>query len=300
LFAAGFRGLSKYTGTVLAVFLVQSIVAFGCMVGISIVLSSQLAQVPMFDEAVDGDLVAMLWVVRSARPSFVAVAGIICGAIVLWHLVSWFVVGGLVGVFAQKPEGRADTARCFGASGAATYILYVRLAVYSLPGLSVVASILVFAEPWLSKQLATALTLPQFFAPLALVLLPVALLLHFLWTVTDYARVELSLRHESHDPSVVKTYLRTVVWVVRRPITLVHAGIGWIAFLVVSIAYMYIAQGHPMYGAEGAIALFFVRQGVALLRMAIHAGVIAGQVELGRVRPLPPRRVEVKPDPKTA
>ena len=53
-----------------------------------------------------------------------------------------------------------------------------------------------------------------------------------------------------------------------------------------------------MYGAEGAVTLFVVRQGVALLRMAIRVGVLAGQVELGRTRPLPARRVEVKVDPK--
>jgi hypothetical protein len=55
-----------------------------------------------------------------------------------------------------------------------------------------------------------------------------------------------------------------------------------------------------MYGAEGAVTLFFVRQGVALLRMAIKVCVVGGQVELGRTRPLPPRRVEVKSDAKAS
>jgi hypothetical protein len=32
--------------------------------------------------------------------------------------------------------------------------------------------------------------------------------------------------------------------------------------------------------------------------MAIRFGVLAGQIELGRTRPLPPRRVEAKVDPK--
>jgi hypothetical protein len=60
---------------------------------------------------------------------------------------------------------------------------------------------------------------------------------------------------------------------------------------------MYLAYGHPMYGAEGAVTLFVIRQGVALARMAIRVGVLAGQVEIGRGRPLPPRRVEA-PEPK--
>ena len=53
-----------------------------------------------------------------------------------------------------------------------------------------------------------------------------------------------------------------------------------------------------MYGAEGAITLFFVRQGVALLRLAIRVGILAGQVELGRARPAPARRADAKADAK--
>ena len=43
------------------------------------------------------------------------------GALLVWQLVSWFLVGGLLGVLANRPEGRGGTARCFGASGTTTY-----------------------------------------------------------------------------------------------------------------------------------------------------------------------------------
>jgi hypothetical protein len=95
------------------------------------------------------------------------------------------------------------------------------------------------------------------------------------------------------------TYLKAAVFVVRRPVTLLHNALGWIAFALVTVGYAYFAQGHPMYGAEGAVTLFVIRQGVALARTALRVGVIAGQVELGRTRPLPPRRVETKVDAKT-
>ena len=113
-------------------------------------------------------------------------------------------------------------------------------------------------------------------------------------TVIDYARVELTLRHDTHEPGAVATYLRALVFVLRRPVTLVHGALGWLAFVAITVGYAYLAQGHPMYGAEGAITLFVIRQGVALARMAVRFGVLAGQVELGRTRPAPPRRVEVK------
>ena len=294
LLGAGPRGVSRYTGTVLAVFVVQSLVAIACMVAVAVVLAQAFAHLPMFDEAVDGSIAAALLCLRHGRPSFLAIGGMLFGAVLLWELASWFLVGGLCGVLARRPEGRVDTARCFGASGAATYLKYARLALCSLPGYVAVLALLSAGTGLARPRVEHALTLPQLLGPLLLGALPAVLLLHLLWTVSDHARVELSLRHETHDPGVLRAYLRAFEFVLRRPLTLVHAGLGWVLFLLVTAAYAYLAQGHPMYGTEGAITLFFVRQGVALLRMAIKIGILAGQVELGRTRP-PPPRVEPKP-----
>ena len=295
----GFRSVSKYTGTVLSVFVVQSLVALACMLAIALVLAQQFAHLPMFDDAVDGDLVALIWCVRSAEPTFLAVGGLVFGALLFWELAAWFLVGGLVGVFAQQPDGRGDTARCFGASGAATYLAYARLALCALPGYALVLFVFSIGMGLVADRIEYALTLPQLFGPIVLASLPALLLLHFFWTVTDYARIELTLRQDSHDPGALKTYVRTLVWVARRPLTLVHAGLGWIAFWLVTLLYAYLAHGHPMYGPGGAVMLFFVRQGVALVRMVIRVAVLGGQVELARTRPLPPRRIEVNRDAKT-
>jgi hypothetical protein len=298
LIAAGPRAVSRYTGTLLAVFVAQSIVAATCIVAVAVVLAQAFSHLPMFDEAVDGDLVALLYCVRYGRPSLLATGGIVFGAVALWQLASWFLVGGIGGVLAQRPEGRGDTARCFGASGAATYLTYARLALCSLPGWVLVGFALLSGLSLVVGRIEHALTVPELLGPMALAFLPAALLIHLLWTVSDYARVELTLRHDTHDPGVVATYVRTLAYVLRRPVTLVHGAVGWILFALVTIAYAYLAQGHPMYGAEGAVTLFVARQGVSLLRMAIRFGILAGQIELGRTRPLPPRRVEVKVDPK--
>ena len=299
LAGSGLRSVSKYTGTVLSVFVVQSLVALACMLAVALVLAQQFAHLPMFDDAVDGDLVSLIWCLRSAESTFLAVGGIVFGALLFWELAAWFLVGGLAGVLAQQPEGRGDTARCFGASGAATYLAYARLALCALPGYVLVLFVFSIGMGLVADRIEYALTLPQLFGPIVLASLPALLLLHFFWTVTDYARIELTLRHDSHDPGAFKTYLRTLVWVARRPLTLVHAGLGWIAFWLVTLLYAYIAHGHPMYGADGAVALFFVRQGVALVRMVIRVAVLGGQVELARTRPLPPRRIEVSRDAKS-
>jgi hypothetical protein len=299
LISAGARAISKYTGTLFTVFLAQMFVAFACMLGVAVVLAQAFGHLPMFDEAVDGDLVALIYCVEFGRPSFLAVGGIVFAALLVWQVVTWFLAGALYGVFAQRPDGRADTARTFGASGAATFLAYARLAVCALPGYLLVLFVWGVGMGMVAPQLARALTLAQLFGPIILASLPALLLLHFFWTVTDYARVELALRHDTHDPGAFATYLRTLVFVVRRPLTLLHAGFGWFAWLIVTLLYAWLAQGHPMYGTGGAVMLFFMRQIVSLLRMAIRTGVLAGQVELGRTRALPPRRVDLKTDAKT-
>ena len=296
LIGAGPRAVGRYTGTLLAVFVVQTIVAIAVLVGVATLLSQAFAHLPMWDEAVEGDLVALLSCLRYARAHLIGCAGIAFGGILIWQLASWFLVGGTLGVLVQKPEGRGDTARCFGASGAATYLGYARLALCSLPGLATFLFALFVGVGAVATRILHALTIPELVWPLLLGTLPAFVILHILWTVSDYARVELTLRHESHDPSAVATYLRTLVYVLKRPVTLVHAALGWIVFALISIGYSYLAHGHPMYGAEGAVALFVIRQGVALARCSIRYGVLAGQVEIGRTRALPPRRLESNTD----
>jgi hypothetical protein len=298
LIGAGPRAVSRYTGTLLAVFVAQSIVAAACMIGVALVLAQAFSHLPMFDEAVDGDLVALIYCLRYGRPSLVATGGIVFSAIVLWQLASWFLVGGFNGVLAQRPEGRGDTARCFGASGATTYLAYARLALCSLPGWVLAMFVFGTSVSLVGSRIEHALTGLELLGPLAVAAIPALVLLHLLWTVADYARAELTLRHDTHDPGVVATYLRTLAYVLRRPVTLMHGALGWLVFALVTAAYAYLSQGHPMYGAEGAVTLFVARQGVSLLRMAIRVGILAGQIELGRTRPLPPRRVEAKLDPK--
>jgi hypothetical protein len=290
LFGAGGRALSRYTGTLFAVFIAQSLLAAGCLVAIFVVLAQVFSHLPMFDDAVDGDLVALIYCLKWGKPSFLAIAGIIFGGLVIWQLISWFLVGGLYGVLDTRPEGRRETARVFGASGAATYLAYARLALCALPGWIVVLFALFVGLGMVSPGLETALTVPQVVGPLFLAVLPAMLLAHYLWTVTEYARIELTLRSGTHDVGVIATYLRTLLWVARRPLTLLHSGFGWFVVFLVTLAYAYLAAGHPMYGTDGAITLFLVRLGVSLLRMAIRFGVLAGQVELGRTRPLPRQR----------
>ena len=114
---AGGRDLSEYTGMVLALFLVQVIVTAGVWIVIARVLISAFAGRPVFDDAVDGDLVAWLEVVRDHREVFQAIGWIVVGAAIAWATISWFLVGGVLAVLTERPRGRRETARCTGALG---------------------------------------------------------------------------------------------------------------------------------------------------------------------------------------
>ncbi len=300
MITAGRRAIGRYTGTLLSVFVVQTLVALACMAAVAIALAMVFARLPLWDDAVDGDVVALVWCLRHGKASMLACAGIVVGGLFVWQLATWFIVGGIYGVLANRPEGRGETARCFGAAGASTYLAYARLALCALPGYLLVLTALVYGLGLVATRIEYALTIPQLLGPLALGTVPGLLILHVVWTVTDYARVELTLRGESHEPGVVMTYMRTIGFVLKRPIALAHGAAGWLAFVAISVGYAYLAQGHPMYGAEGAVTLFVIRQGVSLARMAIRFIVLAGQLELGKARVLPPRRMETKVDPKKA
>ncbi|HEY4056321.1 MAG TPA: hypothetical protein VGM39_06920 [Kofleriaceae bacterium] len=290
LVAAGGRGLARYTGTLLAVFVVESLIAAAIMLGAFFVLSRAFAMLPMFDEGVDGDPVALMYCIRHTPSALLATIGLVSGGLFVWQLISWFLAGGLNAVFAQRPETRSETARVFGAGGTSTYLAYARLALLSLPSWGLAIMVFLMCARVAVPHMQHAVAFTDIIGPLALLIIPFALVMHIAWTVTDYTRVELSLRHESHDPSVLASYIRSVVFVLRRPLTLVHGAFGWILFGVITLAYHAIAFDHPMYGVEGALTLYVARQCVSLLRMAIRVGVMGGQVELGRTRALPPRR----------
>lgn len=290
LASAGPRALGRYTGTLLAVFVAQSLVAAGCMLAVAVALSQAFAKLPLWDEAVDGDLVALIGCLRHGYTSLQASAAIVFGAVLLWQVVSWFVAGGVLGVLANRPDGRTATARCFGASGAATFLAYARLALCGVPGAVIALFLLQIGVALAWPYASEALTPAQLAGPLALGLLPAAIACHVFWTIGDYARVELSLRGDSHRLGATIAYLRALAFVVKRPITLVHGALGWVAVIAVTAGYAVLAFDHPMYGAEGAVTLFVIRQGVALARTSIRFAVMAGQVELGKARPAPPRR----------
>jgi hypothetical protein len=287
MLGAGREALGRYTGTLLALFVVQLVLAMTAVFAMARVFAAAFAELPFFDRAVDGDLAAWVYLLRNHREVMAAVGWLGGGAVLLWIVLSWFLVAGTISVLAERPEGRAATARCFGASGASLFLPLLRLAVLTAPAYLVVLMALGLGLDAVALRLEYALTLPELVGWAVIGAGPALLLLHGIWTVTDYARAELVLRRDSHELSVIAAYVRAIGFVLRRPVTLLHAALGWLLIAAVSVGYAIASHGHPLVGTSGALTLLIVRQGVVLVRLAIHFAVLAGQVALTRQRPAP-------------
>jgi hypothetical protein len=287
MLAAGRQALGRYTGTVLAMFAAQLVLVLTAVFAMARVLASAFSTAPLFDRAVDGDLASWIYLLRNHREVFSAIGWLGGGAVLAWLAMSWFLSAGLIGVLADRPEGRAATARAFGASGASSFLPVLRLAVLGAPSYVVVAMALDLGLGAVAARLDYALSPTSLIGWLALGLAPALALLHVFWTIGDYARAELVMRRDSHGLTVLGAYARAIALVLKQPTTWLHAGLGWLLIAAVSIAYVLASHGQPMTGTQGAITLFIVRQGVALLRLALRVAMIAGQVALTRKRALP-------------
>lgn len=284
---AGREALVRYTGTLLALFVTQLVLAMTAVFAMARVFAAAFAHLPYFDRLVDGDLAALVYFLRNHREVLAAAGWLGLGAVLFWIVLSWFLLAGAISVLAERPEGRAATARTFGASGASSFLPLVRLSILSAPAYLVVAMVLGLGLDAVALRLEYALTVPQLVGWTALGVGPALLLLHVLWTIVDYARVELVLRRDTHDLTVISAYARAIGFVLRRPITLLHSGLGWLLIAAFTIAYVVAAHGHPMGGTGGAITLLIVRQGLVLVRMSVHFAILGGQVALTRQRPAP-------------
>jgi hypothetical protein len=296
LVRAGGRAVSRYTGTVLALFVAQSLVAAVAIVTVAQIFAAELAYRPLFDDAVDGDLVAALEVTRWAPEVLSASIWVVLGVVILWMIVSWFLTGGVLAVLSERPDGRAATARCFGAGGANTFLTYALVEVIALVAYLPALFVLGFGLAWGWGRSEYALTAGEVVTNVGLGVLPGLVALVVAGTIVDYARVELAIRKSSHDQGAVSAFVRAVGFVATHPITIVHSLLGWVVAIALGLGYLWLTHGRDLLGGGGALTILVIRQFLSLLRMAVKVGILGGQMELGQTRPPPPRAAPVSED----
>jgi hypothetical protein len=197
--------------------------------------------------------------------SIVLVASIYVG-------VSWFLTAGLIGVYGDRPDGAASTARCFGAHGARRVFAFARLFALSTPIYAVLAVWAIVAIGDVADRSLEILTGAEIARALIVNLAGPALLLWLWWTAVDHARV--ALVRDEHL-AAWRAMARGALRVARRPVCAVHTAAGHLAVLALAAIYVGIA-GLGL----SVLGLLLFRQLVAVGRHAVHLAILGGQVEL--------------------
>lgn len=275
MITGGARALTRYKGLFITLYLVQLVIAGLATWTASIMLATVFAQRPVFDQAVAGDLAALIFVTTDEPYIFISIAWLALAAVFGYAIVSWYLIGGLNAVLIQAPDKRGEVVKHFGAGGARTFYAYARLFLLSLLPYAVIAGVFLFGLSRAAGELAYGLDFGDIAAALVPKLAPAFLLLLIHLVALDYARIELS---RTIGLASRHAFLRGYKAVLTDWRPLAHV-LAYIAFFgLVSTVYVYATLGHAMAGAFGAVALFFIRQLFLIIRYLGKMTCAAGQV----------------------
>ncbi len=280
MFGAGGRIVVRHPWLIAGLYAVQLLLSAAVAGVIATALVGVLAHTPVFDAAVDGDLVALMQVLREHSKLFVALGWMMVATALLYGVVTWYLTGGLIAVFAgERPASRAESLRKFGAGGAVTFLPYARLWCLSLIPYALILTALILGLYAWSDDLFEQLAFGDVVRGIIVAVLPALLLWIPVRAALDYARIELT-----NDPGLAswRAALRGFKLVFTRPTALLHM----LTYLMVSLGivaiYVALTWNEPMYGVAGAISIFLIRQLVQSTRYLLHIMLIAGQIRLFR------------------
>jgi hypothetical protein len=274
LLQAGGRALIRFPGLCASIYLVQLALSTGAAALMGALLARAFARRPLFDQAMAGDLAALMTSFRDQPQLMSSLVWIGAGAVLLYLVVSWLLTAGLIAVLLDPPSRRREVARWFGAGAAANFFPLLRLGLWAaLPRAAVLLAALSGANRVLG-QAEVLLDRWDLLGALVVGFGP-ALVIHWLVaTAVDYARVDL-VRHPGM--SSIRALLRGFRLLVRRPLALAHtAGYGMV---FAGLTAGYVAVSGELVGS--LVALVIARQLTAVLRFAARVAMVAGQVELG-------------------
>ena len=282
----GCSSVSDHRRLALAVYLVQLLMSVAAAAVIARALANALGRSPLFDKAVDGNLLAMLIVLREHATLFATFIWIGIGTAAVYSIVSWYLVGGFVTVFIERPLTWRQRVERFGAGGASLFFPYLRLAVLCMLPYPVVGIAVAIGLDRIIDGVLYQPSLGALVWSIVLNLLPGALLCWIATTSTAYARIDLARHRGSSALALLRAY-RTIF---TSPTPLAHTAVYWAYFAGVSALYVGLATSFGWSGTLGALALLLVRQLASLSRFGGKLVLPAGQVELS-----PRRSAETKP-----
>lgn len=276
LLRRGTGSVNDYRLLALLVYAVQLVMSVAAAFVIARALANALGRSPLFDKAVDGNMLALLIVLREHASLLTSFAWIGIATAATYSVVSWFLIGGLVSVFIERPMTWRQRVDCFGAGGMSLFLPYVRLALACIVPYTIVGVAFVLGLERIFDSLLYELSLGGLAVSVVLNLLPAALLYWIATTATAYARIDLARHRGSSTIALLRAY-RTIF---DRPLPLAHAAVYWAYFAGTTTLYVVLAASFGWRGAIGALALLLLRQLVSISRFGGKLVLLAGQVEL--------------------
>lgn len=276
---AGGRALGRLPGLLAALYAVQLLFALATMAAIASTLAAIYGPHELFDRAVAGDAVALVVALRGHEDVAFGLVWLAIFAAALYGVVSWFLVAGLLGALREPPGTSArEVARAFGAAGATRFFAFARLWAWSVLPYAVALVALLIGLDAGADAAEEALTMRAYVLPPLLGALPGGVLFALTACAVDYARALLVA--EPARRGAGHALLAGYALVLRRPRALAHYALYLAIWGGVTAAYVAATFGHPFAGAGGALALFGLRQLVAVVRFAARVATIAGQLAL--------------------
>ncbi|WP_428261872.1 hypothetical protein [Haliangium sp.] len=308
MIGAGWAAARRRWGLVLGLGAVQVVWGAGAALMMSWIVAAGWARSPLLDRAVAGDVVSLVQVVAETPELFAAALGVGVGAVAVYAVWSWFLLGGLNAVLlgdvlgrrvGDRVSGSGDRdvdrasgpgresvaerrlrqralAREFGAGGAVSFTAYLRLALWSLIPLGlagVVAGVGLYA---IRDRAELAVEMVALVGWGGAGLVPALALVAVTWAAVDYARVELTARALAEPGARLaarRALLRGYGAVTRDWRPLVHLSGFGLGFLVVTAL-----AGLVGAGLSAVVALWMVRQVAVVMRTGLRVMLAGGQV----------------------
>jgi hypothetical protein len=271
----GIGALRRYPGLAISLYAAQLVTSLIFAWAAARMLATVFARQPLFDQAVDGDLAALIFVLRDSPEVFTSIFWAGVATVLGYTVLSWYLVGGLNAVLIQRPGERREVAATFGAGGAVSFFAYARLWLLCVAPYAVIVGALLFGMSRASDGALHYLTVSDVAWALIPRLAPGAVLLWLQVTAVDYARIELSrepglaARH-----ALVRGY--RMVFTDWRPLVHLLLYVAW--FVAITWVLVLFTQGRAMPGAAGAMAIVAIRQVVAIVRFCATIVTAGGQV----------------------
>jgi hypothetical protein len=270
----GATAVRRRSGLILGLYGAQLLFTLLFMFAAGQILSAQFAHRPLFARGVRGDDEALFLAIQGQPQVVGSLLWLGLGFALLYGLV-WAALGGGVWATLAEPPAptRGDGARRFGAQALAHLPGFVRLWLWSLllwlPTLIVLGVGLALG----TRDLGNAAEVAPVIRRVILSAAPGLVAAAITSTAVDLARWRLV-----GQPGLAS---RRALWAglklsLRRPQILAWSALYVAAWLLVSGLYV-LASGPAFAGAAGALGLFVIRQVVAIVRVALRVGLVAGQ-----------------------